>query len=106
MATHDPSPVATCPDAMLPQHAVNTVLRNIAGDLMCARDLLSNAGEVTLEMVGAIAIIEKVGALAAEAVQAYGGSPLAPPREWLHAPAELDALFALAAVGQAGSGHR
>lgn len=82
---------------MLPQSAVDDILQAIASDLYTARQLLNNAKDVTYEMAGAIAIIEKAGALADEAAQAYGSLGVATSHEWVFGDRIVTAISALAA---------
>ncbi|MCP5283949.1 MAG: hypothetical protein H6933_03520 [Burkholderiaceae bacterium] len=83
----------------LPRESVETVLGAIASELWSARDLLVNADDVTREMMGAIAMIEKAGALAEEAVMACGGAGVAELRHWLYGTSTAAALDALKARG-------
>lgn len=81
--------------SVVPRESVETVLGAIASELWSARDLLVNAEDVSREMMGAIAMVEKAGALAEEAVAACGGAGVAELRHWLYGTATTAALDAL-----------
>lgn len=87
--------IVTADRPMLPRDAVDTVLQHIVMDLQSARRLLKNAADSTPEGEGALALIEKVGALAEEAIHAYGGLGVATAEEWTFGDKSVDALDAL-----------
>lgn len=97
MADSIVSHVASESAAVLPCQAVNSLLSEIEAQLWEARELMANSGEMTHEMLGALAMIEKTGALTAEALMACGGTSFSSPLEWAHRDKSIQALAALKA---------
>ena len=81
------------------------ILSDIAGGLMGARDLLAKCPAMTLEASGALAMIERAGALADEAIRACGSVGIAgSTRDWLCGSVAAQALSTIEAEREANHG--